>query len=96
MWRPVPPKGYIAFGDIVVKGTAKPSITLDKCPAVCVNIDCVNQLQLGSNIWNVSDISRIDYMTEENYRIHNNISFDAKDDINNKDKDDNVSYPRDF
>ena len=92
MWRPVAPKGYVTFGDVIVKGNSEPSTTIDTTPVVCVSESCVTQMQLGSEVWNTDDIARIDYKSEENYRIYNNISINPSD-TNTIDKDDSLQYP---
>ena len=92
LWRPVAPRGYVAFGDVIVKGNSAPSTSIDTTPIVCVSKSCVSQMQLGSEVWNTDDIARIDYRTEENYRIYNNISINPSD-INSMDKDDSIQYP---
>ena len=75
IWRPKPPKGYVAFGDVIKKGTDKPSVEIEDTPVVCVAESCVSQLPLGTEIWNTNDIGRVDYKTEENYRIYNNLDL---------------------
>lgn len=92
MWRPVAPNGYIAFGDVVVKGNSMPSTNIDTTPIVCVSKSCVSQMPLGTEVWNTDGIARIDYRTEENYRIYNNISTNLSDN-NSIDKDDSLQYP---
>ena len=84
IWRPVAPNGYEAFGDVVVRGTGKPSINIDNTPVVCVNKTCISEMPLGSEVWNVADISRIDYKTEENYRIYNDINTNEINNIGNR------------
>lgn len=80
-WRPKPPKGYVALGDIVVNGTEKPPIDLENTPVVCVAESCVSQIPLGTEIWNTHHIGRVDYRTEENYRIYNNLDLGIETDL---------------
>tara|TARA_A100001015_G_C15027214_1_gene731169 strand:+ start:51 stop:1640 length:1590 start_codon:yes stop_codon:yes gene_type:complete len=93
IWRPIPKDGYTALGDVVVKGTAKPPTNIDATPVVCVISSCLSEMPLGSEVWNTNDIGRIDYRSEENYRMYNNLGLRTRDDINIKDKNDNLDYP---
>ena len=75
IWRPIAPKGYVAFGDVIKTGTDKPSVEINDTDVVCVAESCVSQLPLGTEIWNTNDIGRVDYKTEENYRVYNNLDL---------------------
>lgn len=46
-WRPVPPAGYVALGDVFVRGYDPPSLD----DAVCVRIDLVGEGVIGELIW---------------------------------------------
>ena len=46
-WRPEPPEGYVALGDVFVRGRSKPSVD----DVMCVRSDLVIRGQLGGTIW---------------------------------------------
>jgi hypothetical protein len=50
-WRPVPPAGYAAMGDVFVAGYNKPELTAAKCPAWCVATELVHEGSVGQEIW---------------------------------------------
>lgn len=50
IWRPIPPEGYVALGDVVVQGNSKPDpeeVSLMKC----VPESCVSKIPLGQKVW---------------------------------------------
>ena len=86
IWRPIPPKGYVAFGDVIKTGSDKPSVEIKDTSVVCVAESCVSQLPLGTEIWNTNDIGRVDYKTEENYRVYNNLDLGIEIQEQNKEQ----------
>ncbi|MDJ1134230.1 Vps62-related protein [Streptomyces iconiensis] len=50
-WRPVPPSGYVALGDVCADSHYKPALT----DAVCVREDLTAPGPAGGLIWNVAD-----------------------------------------
>lgn len=50
-WRPVPPSGYVALGDVFVSGYGQP----DKNDVVCVREDLVYRGVVGPKIWDDED-----------------------------------------
>lgn len=50
-WRPVPPSGYVALGDVFVTGYDKPSLNY----VTCVRRDLTSVAQVGKEIYNDSD-----------------------------------------
>ena len=103
LWRPVPPDGYIALGDVATKANETPDTTFANTPIVCVSKRCLelDKPLTGSKIWSNQDFSTIEYVNEENYRIYNNLSVnrslkesDDGNDLLKKDKDDDINYPR--
>jgi hypothetical protein len=48
VWRPIPPKGYSAIGDVATRGWRSPSTG----EIVCVRNDLVEKGVVGHNIWN--------------------------------------------
>lgn len=103
LWRPVAPEGYVALGDIATKANETPDTTFANTPVVCVSKRCLelDKPLTGSKLWSNRNFSTIEYKTEENYRIYNNLSVyrsvketEDGNDLLNKDKDDNIEYPR--
>ncbi|MCP4107625.1 MAG: Vps62-related protein [Desulfobacteraceae bacterium] len=46
-WRPIPPDGYVALGDVFVAGYGKPQVSL----IMCVREDLTHPATVGSIIW---------------------------------------------
>lgn len=46
-WRPTPPEGYVAMGDVFVRGYNKPSLD----DVVCIRKDLAYQAKAGKRIW---------------------------------------------
>ena len=95
LWRPVPPDGYVALGDVATKANEIPDTTFVNTPIVCISKRCLelDKPLRGSKIWSNQDFSKITYVNEENYRIYNNLSAhrplkesDAGNDLLIKDK----------
>ena len=51
IWQPIPPKGYVCLGDVVMSGTEKPNANYVRC----VPEDCVEEVSIakphGEKIW---------------------------------------------
>jgi hypothetical protein len=47
-WRPIPPEGYVALGDVFVNGYGQPALT----DIVCIKKELAQDAKVGSSIWN--------------------------------------------
>lgn len=71
IWRPIPPKGYVALGDVAVPNNDNSKDLLLELNIKCVPEECVRELSLGPMVWNNKNVNFLKFNNYLNFTKNN-------------------------